>query len=183
LSEEVPLIFFDEFDAKLGDQEYGWLKYFLAPMQDGKFKGADTEVNYSVGKAIFVFAGGTAETFDAFGKCKDTGPKSEDAWKLVKEPDFISRLRGYLDIKGINKKDGENAVSNLLALRRAIILERKAKQIFDQPGKNARINKGLINAFLRVGKYEHGIRSMVAIVEMARPEHGQLQVASLPSRD
>jgi hypothetical protein len=100
---------------------------------------------------------------------------------------FGRTLRGFLNIKGIDKKDSENAVSDLLALRRAIllrsILEKKAKQIFDEPKKNARINKGLINAFLRVDKYEHGIRSMVAIVEMARPEQGQLRVASLPSRE
>ncbi len=179
LSEEVPLIFFDEFDANL-DLPYGWLKYFLAPMEDGKFKGADTEGSYSVGRAIFIFAGGTAETFDKF-KAKVTEEKN------AKGLDFISRLRGFLNIKGIDKKDSENAVSDLLALRRAIllrsILEKKAKQIFDEPKKNARINKGLINPFLRVDKYEHGIRSMVAIVEMARPEQGQLRVASLPSRE
>ena len=85
LSEEVPLIFFDEFDANL-DLPYGWLKYFLAPMEDGKFKGADTEGSYSVGRAIFIFAGGTAETFDKF-KAKVTEEKN------AKGLDFISRLR------------------------------------------------------------------------------------------
>ena len=32
----IPLIFFDEFDSELGGVSRGWLKYFLAPMQDGE---------------------------------------------------------------------------------------------------------------------------------------------------
>ena len=31
----IPLIFFDEFDSELSGTARGWLKYFLAPMQDG----------------------------------------------------------------------------------------------------------------------------------------------------
>jgi hypothetical protein len=30
LAEEVPLVFFDEFDTSLPEQPYGWLKYFLS---------------------------------------------------------------------------------------------------------------------------------------------------------
>lgn len=184
-SNEVPLIFFDEFDSTLDGQRYGWLKYFLAPMQDGKFKGAEAEGSYRVGKAIFVFAGGTAETFEAFKKAT-----SQDAPDIsnAKGKDFISRLRSFLDIKGIDKSEDEAQVSDILALRRAIILRsilsRKAKDIFnDAKVKVARIDPGLIRAFLRINSYEHGIRSMVAIVEMSKPERGNLQVASLPSPD
>lgn len=180
LSKKVPLIFFDEFDAKLDNQDYGWLKYFLAPMQDGKFKGAKAEGSYRVGKAIFVFAGGTAKKFNEF---KDNVKMEKNAKGL----DFVSRLRGYLDIKGIDKNDSEDTVSDLLALRRAVILrsilERRAQQIFGTPGKKARIDKKLIKAFLRIASYHHGIRSMEAIVQMAKPERGELQVASLPSGD
>jgi hypothetical protein len=183
LSGVVPLIFFDEFDADFDKQPYGWLKYFLAPMQDGKFKGAEAEGSYRVGKAIFVFAGGTAETFDAF---KKAASKEDQNVRNAKGKDFISRLRAYLNIKGIDKKEDEDGVSDLLALRRAVILRsilsRKAAQIFDDT-KTARIDDRLIHAFLRIGSYEHGIRSMEAIVEMSRPTNGRLQVASLPSRD
>ena len=45
---------------------YGWLRYFLAPMQDGKF--LQGEMAHPIGKAIFVFAGGTSWTLDNFGK-------------------------------------------------------------------------------------------------------------------
>jgi hypothetical protein len=181
-AKEVPLIFFDEFDSSLGDQLYGWLKYFLAPMQDGKFKGAEAEGSYEVGRAIFVFAGGTAETFDAF---KTAVSKDDTTIINAKGKDFISRLRAYMDIKGIDKKEGERGVSDLLALRRAIILrsilQEKASQIFDSDIAN--IDNELIYAFLRIDCYAHGKRSMEAIVEMSRPERNRLQVASLPSRD
>ena len=35
----IPLVFFDEFDSGF-EGELGWLKYFLAPMQDGEFRTA-----------------------------------------------------------------------------------------------------------------------------------------------
>ena len=37
-SKEVPLVIFDEFDSDFDGEEFGWLKYFLAPMQDGLFR-------------------------------------------------------------------------------------------------------------------------------------------------
>jgi hypothetical protein len=46
----MPLIFFDEFDCSLNGEMCGWLKYFLAPMQDGKFNdGSDI---HPIGRAI-----------------------------------------------------------------------------------------------------------------------------------
>ena len=35
LSGKTPLIFWDEFDCSRQREKYGWLRYFLAPMQDG----------------------------------------------------------------------------------------------------------------------------------------------------
>src|SRR6185295_8915218 len=60
----VPLVFFDEFDAPRNGAPYGWLSWFLAPMQDGAFLRAGSKVD--VGKAILFFAGGTAVTMDEF---------------------------------------------------------------------------------------------------------------------
>ncbi|MBK8280226.1 MAG: hypothetical protein IPK94_09000 [Saprospiraceae bacterium] len=56
-SGKTPLIFFDEFDTAYNSKALGWIQYFLAPMQDGVFK--DGEKLHPLGKAIFVFAGGT----------------------------------------------------------------------------------------------------------------------------
>ena len=60
LTGKVPLVFFDEFDSAF-DGKLGWLKYFLAPMQDGVFREGDAI--HPIGKAIFVFAGGTSSNF------------------------------------------------------------------------------------------------------------------------
>lgn len=176
LSEEVPLIIFDEFDAAF-DGDLGWLKYFLAPMQDGKFKGrAGT---YQVGRAIFVFAGGTARTFAEFCGRAEHG----DAFRNAKGPDFVSRLRGYLDIGDIN---GGDAMSDLLLFRRAIVLrsllEDKAATIMDQHTRKARIDPKIVGAFIKAREYRHGVRSMEAILEMARLERGRFVIASLPPR-
>ena len=98
LSGVTPVVFWDEFDS----DEYAWLKYLLAPMQDGRFQ--DDQLNHAIGKCVFVFAGGTSWTFDEFG----TAPKaSTELWrnfKLKKGPDFHSRLDGYYDVVGPNQR-------------------------------------------------------------------------------
>jgi hypothetical protein len=69
-----PLIMFDEFDADFGRTPLGWLKYFLAPMQDGEFRGKSG--TYKIGRAIFTFAGGTSEKFENF---QTKGPRASEA--------------------------------------------------------------------------------------------------------
>jgi hypothetical protein len=162
LGDNVPFVFFDEFDSA-HESKLGWLKYFLAPMQDGKFR--DGETTYQIGRAIFFFAGGTKECFkDFFAQAKQ--PDLDTA----KVPDFVSRLRGYLDIAGINP-ELEHPVDDVLLIRRAILLRallrKNCKSIFDPITKVARMNEDVIRAFLLTRKFEHGVRSMEAIVEMA----------------
>lgn len=94
---KVPLVFFDEFDTSLGGAPLGWLRHFLAPMQDGEF--LDRAVPHPIGPAIFVFAGGTCSTFTRFEAPAGMTPEEFTA---VKGPDFISRLRATLDIPSLN---------------------------------------------------------------------------------
>ena len=101
---EIPLVFWDEFDT--GDLK--WLADFLAPMQDAEF--FDGSHRHPFGKCIFVFAGGTCSSFDGFRDWKlpgdESNPTPQHPWhlsfKAVKGPDFISRLRGFIDVKGPN---------------------------------------------------------------------------------
>ncbi|HTW91428.1 MAG TPA: ATP-binding protein [bacterium] len=58
---EMPLVFWDEFDATLNDEKLFWLRHFLEPMQDGSFRLDG--VSHPLGKAIFVFAGGTCHNY------------------------------------------------------------------------------------------------------------------------
>ena len=84
---ECPIVFFDEFDA----EKLKWVKHFLAPMQDGKF--AYKGQLHVIGRAIFIFAGGTNSSLNVF-KDKAAEPDSKD----LKVPDFLSRLKGYINI-------------------------------------------------------------------------------------
>ena len=106
----VPVVFWDEFDSK----DYAWLQFLLAPMQDGRFQ--EDQVTHTLGKCVFVFAGGTAETFDGFGPKKEEPAYTE--FKLAKGPDFKSRLDGYLNVLGPNSS-GTNDV--FYPVRRALI--------------------------------------------------------------
>jgi hypothetical protein len=57
----VPVVFWDEFDSR----DYHWLQYLLAPMQDGTFE--ENGHTHTIGKCLFVFAGGTSWDFEHFG--------------------------------------------------------------------------------------------------------------------
>jgi hypothetical protein len=176
---KVPLVFFDEFDAPFQGQ-LGWLKYFLAPMQDGKFK--DGENMHPIGKAIFVFAGGTSDTFEEFrDKFKSSGDtKLENEAKL---PDFISRLRGYINVIG---PDPVGARDNQAIIRRAVMLRslllRKCRHLI-RNGK-VEIDEGVLHAFLNTPKYEHGVRSMEALIDMSVLVHKKrFERSALPTKD
>ena len=68
-------------------------------MQDGQFRGKN--VDYKIGRAIFLFSGGISKTFDEFQRRGEQPGNSNIADKF-KLRDFSSRLRGYLDIADIN---------------------------------------------------------------------------------
>jgi hypothetical protein len=165
LGGKIPLVFFDEFDTPL-DGKLGWLKYFLAPMQDGMFR--EREILHPIGKSIFVFAGGIYNSFAAFSCDKLKGQEKElEDFKNAKGPDFVSRLRGYVNILGPNPVDDADTV---FIIRRAIVLrsllERKARHLFD--GNNhVRIDRGVLRALIKVPRYKHGVRSIQAILEMS----------------
>ena len=169
---DPPLIMFDEFDSPFDRVPLGWLKYFLAPMQDGQFRGARGD--YRIGRAIFLFSGGVAYTFKDF---RAVFGGQVDKEKEAKLPDFISRLHGQLDIQGINTTD-ENS-KHLVMLQRALklrsILEmHKKNQIFmtNKYGENtvALIRNDVIKWFLDRPAYKFGVRSMEAIVHSAYVE-------------
>jgi hypothetical protein len=171
LEGKVPIVFFDEFDSAFNGK-LGWLKYFLAPMQDGKFR--DGEAMHPIGKAIFVFAGGTCSTFHEFSGSKINYQDNQEApnaaareeFRSAKGTDFVSRLRGYVNIKGPNPLDAND---DLYMIRRALnlrfIMEDNAGHLFDR--NVLRIDQGVLRAMIKIREFKHGIRSMLAIVEMS----------------
>jgi len=171
LSGKLPLVFWDEFDTHLQHQPLGWLRYFLAPMHDGEFQ--EGQIIHPIGRSIFIFAGGTSYSMEAFGASLDN--KERRAAKL---PDFVSRLKGFLNILGPNLQEGENTQGQAkdahYIIRRAIILrsifERFAPQLLHNEGNKriVGIDQGVLRAFLLTKEYRHGARSMEAIVAMSQ---------------
>ena len=180
-----PLAFFDEFDCSWENRELGWLKFFLAPMQDGTFHNGSEKI----GPAIFVFAGGVHSSFERFDPSTDSAydnrrdsTEYEQRRKLFadqKGPDFTSRLRGHIDVSAINDVPGriKHFIRRSIQLRS--LLERANR--VDSVGM-ARIDDAIVYALLTVDSYRHGVRSMQAVVEMCTPIMGAIQIASLPPR-
>ena len=175
----IPLVFFDEFDTSLDDKKLGWLRYFLAPMQDGEF--LDRGSPHPIGQAIFVFAGGTCGTYAEFARPftdKSATDEKREAFQNAKGPDFLSRLRATLDIPGLDlqtKFDPFGPVEAFpsepaIVLRRAGIfayqLGEKAPHLRDAAG-TLRVSAPVLRALLHLPKFVHGNRSFEAMLDMS----------------
>ncbi|TDV13954.1 hypothetical protein [Paraburkholderia caballeronis] len=186
VSQEVPLAVFDEFDAFCDMKPLGWLKYFLAPMQDGLFRGKSGD--YRVGRAIFLFSGGTKHRYEEFANAiSDRKPQNQHT-DDAKVTDFLSRLKGYLNVSDINESR-KDTHPHLAKLRRAALLrtllKSNAKPImveYSDGRVHARIHDDIIDSFLNAN-YVHGVRSMEAIIQMSSWIDGHFVPASLPSQE
>ena len=185
LSGALPLVFWDEFDTALDGEKLGWLRYFLAPMQDGKFQ--EGQIGHPIGRSIFVFAGGTSTTLEKFGQ----GLASEE-FRAAKGPDFVSRLKGYVNILGPNPQartaDDEHPVDPFHVIRRGILLrsifQRTTPQLLqNQKGKKMlNIDSGVLRAFLETREFKHGVRSMESVIAMSLLSgKGRYERSCLPS--
>lgn len=174
----LPVAFFDEFDS----QQYRWLQYLLAPMQDGKFQ--EGQLTHALGKCIFIFAGGTSRTFETFGPPEFLEGKESEAYgpfRLAKGPDFKSRLDGYLNVVGPNRRQvsapegssndvemigGYRFMDDLedihFPIRRALMIRAELKC---GPDDKLDMDEGLVHALLHVERYTHGARSLGKIMQ------------------
>ena len=151
----VPIVFFDEFDAPRGPAPYGGLSWFLAPMHDGEFLHDSAPIRLK--RAVYIFAGGTATKFEEFSNAQRE--KDED-FRFAKGPDFVSRLRGFVNVEGLNADKSR-------LLRRAIILRNalhNRMRMLKQAGEIIPCRE-VLEAMLRVGRYRHGARSIEAVIE------------------
>jgi hypothetical protein len=183
LEQHLPLVFWDEFDTSLEGEELGWLKHFLAPMQDGHFR--EGGIFHPIGPAIFVFAGSQYSTMDEF-KEKDKNKKKQEIHKRAKKEDFLSRLKGYVNILGPNKLEQGDIQDRNYVLRRAFllrnILARKAPQLLDE-NEVINIDPGVLSAFIEVNKFFYGARSIEAMVDMSSLSgKGSYERSCLPAK-
>jgi hypothetical protein len=176
-----PLVFWDEFDSPFGTEQLGWLRFFLSPMQDGQF--TDGGAIHPVGRGIYIFAGGTKPSFKEFTKTSDD-PDLAYQDRSAKKPDFISRLRAYIDVKG---PDPTPVKDMFFMIRRAFLLrsclERDARNLRQADGFDDcfDLDEGVLNAFLQTKSYQHGARSMENIVRLSTFEDKtKYELSSLP---
>jgi SLOG cluster2 len=162
--ETTPLVFFDEFDAPRDGSRLGWLPWFLAPMHDGQILNRGGKVKLK--RAIFVFAGGTADTM------RDFSSQESAEFRDAKGPDFVSRLRGYLDVLG------PNAEPRLP--RRALIMRNEFHKRAERAGHPLTPTRELVAALLSVGRYRHGARSVAAVLELGGVGATEFDWSSLP---
>jgi hypothetical protein len=202
---KMPVVLFDECDAYFQSSPVGWLKYFLMPMQDGQFSRDGRA--HSIGPAIFVFIGGTKPTFKAFAEQGHEGEEKQESegqrskendgegegrqdrretFIQAKLPDFVSRLRGHVDIQGPNPNPSRDE-DVAFQIRRAVILrnvlEREkvhCPRMFT--GDRIHIDPMVVRAFLGCDEYRHGTRSLEAIVGMSHlAGRDRFDVAALPA--
>lgn len=171
-SGQKPIAFFDEFDCTFGAEKLGWLRYFLSPMQDGKIFLKNKEHN--IGRAIFVFAGGTSATYREFARETPNGRTTDvhNQFVLAKGPDFVSRLSGHINILGINRRDDKD---QSFVLRRARIMRSHLieRRLVGKTGRTV-VDPTFLRKLLQVGKYKHGARSIAKIIDMCVGESGVL---------
>ncbi|MEN6324725.1 MAG: ATP-binding protein [Syntrophomonas sp.] len=174
LKGKTPLVFWDEFDTPYQGRELGWLRYFLAPMQDGEY--TNQGITHPLGGGIYVFAGATRYSFAEFRK----GNNNDD--RAAKKPDFISRLRAFINIRGIN--GNPNTIEDrLYMIRRAFILrqylETNAPQI--KYDNCYLIEPGVLDALLLISKYTNGTRSLENLLKMSNlADKRKYELSSLP---
>ena len=172
LDGKLPLLFFDEFDSAGldGKQPLGWLKSFLAPMQDGEFY--DRFGKHPIGKCVLVFAGGTAATFMEFRT-----PADPAAFVSAKGPDFVSRIKCSIDIAGPNPRV---PYEKSYILRRSLLLKSYLRKYGIDIDNG---NENIVRAMLHVPQYYYGARSMETIIKQSHVSDGKLSTFSLPSSE
>jgi len=159
LKDELPIVFWDEFDCDIGDQKLGWLKHFLVPMQDGQYY--ENGNSYHIGRAIFIFAGGIYKN----SKEIINAGKENAKYKL---PDFLSRIAGnYLDIYSLNQEERElkstSKGNEMYKIRRAVIIRKLTEKYLKNIHEDYKLvdsNRNILMELLNRDLYDYGIRTL-----------------------
>ena len=102
-----------------------------------------------------------------------------------KGPDFVSRLRGFINIADLNPEDDGGDVH---LLRRALVLRSmfefkdRCKSLVEGP--MVHVDPGVLRAFIKTPLFKHRARSMEAIIDMSMlGGRCSFEQASLPPHD
>ena len=142
---KVPFVFFDEFDTNHQGAAWGWLSWFLAPMHDGVFRSHGD--NIELKRAIYVFAGGTAVSFEEFG---------------------LERRKEIPPCEGAGLRQPAARFHRCSRRQRVRAACAAALEVLHHQLRNQdkRVDARLRDAMLLNGRYKHGARSLEALIEM-----------------
>jgi len=168
----MPVVFWDEFDVSKTNDKFLWFKHFLAPIQDGKF--FDGHAFRYIGRSIFVFAGGVFSSMDEFQNIKTNCNIGDPELKELKIPDFQSRIKGFIDVIGLNPDDCNIKCNKGMHCSRRSYLFRRAILLRDFLEKKLELNQNdiipiaqnILYAFLFAKEYKYGSRSLKTIIDM-----------------
>jgi hypothetical protein len=156
-------------------------------MQDGIF--LEGQIAHSIGKCVFVFAGGTSYDMDNFGP-KESDVMKWNEFKLKKGPDFISRLSGYLNILGPNRKQTYHPEQNqwiddvrdiCYPVRRALLIRAMLGLKEDE---RLSIDHGILSALIETTRFKHGARSLEKILlQLKKRDIPPIRRSDLPSEE
>jgi hypothetical protein len=136
----------------------------------------------TIGKSIFVFGGGTNETYLEFSRDPSSASKEEGAaFARAKGPDFVSRLSAHINTHGINpyKKDE----SRMYFLRRAVQIRSMLEERgLVGPAEKPIVDIGYLEYLLKVRLYKHGARSLRMIFDSSIGDNGYVNVLSVNQR-
>ncbi len=182
----LAMVLFVDFDAKLGNARRGWLKHLLSAMQDGVFRDAWLTVRFE--SVVFGFVSYSSPTLRQFMGSNEDADRNSEQLSVLKESktsDFLSRLSGSLDCLGLNPASPDD---KWFVLRRATTLR---SLLTRSASGSQRVVEGSLNippeflrALLQVRHYRHGIRSLIAILQMLdRSEDNAFRWRQPPHRD
>jgi hypothetical protein len=112
----------------------------------------------SLRRAVYVFAGGTASTMRQFSEFSRLSE-----FQRAKGPDFVSRLRGFLDVRGPNEEPR--------VLRRAVLFRAELSRAIGKGASAFTPDPELMASLLQAGRYRHGARSIAAVVDLSHLEN------------
>jgi hypothetical protein len=147
-----------------------------------------------ISRGVFIFAGGTASTYQTFWNAAGVSDKDKKDRILAKVPDFYTRLDAYYNVLGPNPRMRTknraittDAQLNELEpdpedlgypLRRALFIRNQLRC-----GAEDRLDFGsdLLDALLLVPRYNNGARSLEKVIQSLRRDNGEpIRRSSLP---
>jgi len=151
-------------------------------MQDGTFQ--EGKEIHPIGKSIFIFAGSMTYTMDHFAE-----EMGKTALLGKKGPDFLSRIRGYLNVFGPNRKPWFNTATaqwcssgdpkdNCYSIRRALFI----RHVLGTGCNYLNIDPQLLRALIEVSFYKNGSRGLDRLLtNLSACQGRKIELSDLPS--